>query len=248
MRSRFFWLLAILFMVGEKAMAAEIPAIAAASDLKFAIEEVAVSFTAKSGVKLRLSFGSSGNFARQIEQGAPFELFLSADDSYIRRLAEKGFTRGEGISYAVGRLAIVVPKKSPISLDEKLDGLRGAKINRLAIANPEHAPYGRAAEEILRNLGLWEKLKDHLVLGENVSQAAQFAAGGSTDGGIIAYSLVKAPGMAEKTRYQLISAELHKPLDQRMVLMKNAGMNAQLFFDYLQSPAAREILASYGFR
>jgi molybdate transport system substrate-binding protein len=248
MRSRFFWLLAILFMVGEKAIAAEIPAIAAASDLKFALEEIAASFTAKSGKKLRLSFGSSGNFARQIEQGAPFELFLSADDSYIRRLAEKGLTRDEGKSYATGRLAIVVPKKSSISLDEKLDGLRGAKINRLAIANPEHAPYGRAAEEVLRKLGLWEKLKDNLVLGENVSQAAQFAAGGSTDGGIIAYSLVKAPGMAEKTRHQLISAELHKPLDQRMVLMKNAGMNAQLFFDYLQGPAAREILASYGFR
>ncbi len=248
MRSRFFWLLAILFMVGETAMAAEIPAIAAASDLKFALEEIAARFTAKSGVKLRLSFGSSGNFARQIEQGAPFELFLSADDSYIRRLVDKGLTRDEGISYAVGRLAIVVPKNSQISLDEKLDGLRGAKINRLAIANPEHAPYGRAAEEILRSLGLWEKLKDHLVLGENVSQAAQFAAGGSTDGGIIAYSLVKAPGMAEKTRHQLISPDLHKPLDQRMVLMKNAGMNAQLFFDYLQGPAAREILAGYGFR
>jgi molybdate transport system substrate-binding protein len=248
MRLHFLGIFAAIFLSVGSAYSAEIPAIAAASDLKFAIEEIAARFTAESGKKLRLSFGSSGNFARQIEQGAPFELFLSADDSYVRRLVEKGLTRDEGRSYATGRLAIVVPKNSQISLDEKLDGLRGAKINRLAIANPEHAPYGRAAEEILRNLGLWEKLKDHLVLGENVSQAAQFAAGGSTDGGIIAYSLVKAPGMAEKTRHQLISAELHKPLDQRMVLMKNAEMNAQLFFDYLQGPAAREILASYGFR
>jgi molybdate transport system substrate-binding protein len=195
-----------------------------------------------------LSFGSSGNFARQIEQGAPFEIFLSADSSYIKRLAKKGLTRDEGISYAIGRLVIITPKDSSLKLDEKLVGLSEAKINRFAIANPEHAPYGKAAEEALRAAGLWERLKPHLVLGENVSQAAQFAAGGSTEGGIIAYSLLQAPGVKEKVRHQLISSDLYKPLDQRMVLMKNAGMNAQLFFDYLQSQSAREIFIRHGFR
>lgn len=228
------------------------PMIAAASDLRYAVAEIAADFKAETGQVVRLTFGSTGNFARQIRAGAPFEMFMAADESYVRDLARDGFTRDAGVLYARGRVAIAIPKtRSPLKPDGTLDDLRAAlaagKVTHFAIANPEHAPYGRRAKEALQHAGLWDMVQPSLVLGENVSQAAQFALSGSGDGGIIAWSLALAPQLRDKGRFALIPADWHSPLLQRMALLDGAGKVALAFYAHLQGPAARAILARYGF-
>ncbi len=231
--------------------AAEAPVVAAASDLQFAIEEIARAFTAATGDTVRLSFGSSGNFARQIRQGAPFAMYLSADEAFVLDLHRDGFTRDEGELYAIGRIVVITPHGSPLQADAELADLEAAladgRITRFAIANPEHAPYGRAAMQALQHKGLWEAIEPRLVLGENVSQAAQFATSGDAEGGIIAYSLALAPQVAALGSHQLIPDDWHEPLRQRMVLLKGAGPVAERFYAYVQEPAARAILRRYGF-
>lgn len=235
------------------AHAADVPAVAAAADLKFALTEVAERFLRDSGRQVKLAFGSSGNFTHQIEQGAPFELFLSADEHYVFRLADQGLTRDRGTLYAVGRLVLFAPHGSPLHVDRTLAGLKAAladsRIKRFAIANPEHAPYGRAARAVLEHAGLWPVIKPKLVVGENASQAMQFAASGSSQGGIVPLSLSKAEEVARLGRFALIPAEWHaaEPLRQRMVLLKGARETARALYDYVQQPAARAVLVSYGF-
>lgn len=227
------------------------PTIAAAADLKFALEEIAARFTRDTRQEVRLTFGSSGNFVRQIEQGAPFALFMSADEEFVLRLAERGLTLDRGTLYAVGRIVIFAPLGSPLVPDGQMKGLaaalRDGKITRFAIANPEHAPYGRRAEEALRHAGLWDALRPHLVFGENIAQAAQFATSGSTQGGIIAYSLALAPQVAALGRFALIPADWHEPLRQRMALLKGADATARAFYEYLQREPARAVMRKYGF-
>ena len=235
------------------AHAGEAPAIAAAADLKYALAEAAQAFEKDSGRAVRVSFGSSGNFTQQIEQGAPFELFLSADEAYVQRLAEKGLTVDRGTLYAVGRIVLFVPQGSPLQPDASLADLRAAlsdgRLKRFAIANPEHAPYGRAARAVLRQAGLWDALQPRLVLGENAAQATQFAAAGSSQGGIVPLSLSRAPEVAKLGRFALLPAEWHagEPLRQRMVLTRKAGDTARAFYAWLQQPAARAILERHGF-
>lgn len=249
------WLLALLASaalgLGGPAAAQGGPIVAAASDLKFALDEVAAAFQQETGQSVRLSYGSSGNFMRQILQDAPFELFLSADEAFVFQLADQGRTLDRGVLYATGRIVLFFPRSSGLQPDAQLAGLRaalaGGRITRFAIANPDHAPYGRAAREALQAAGLWEALQGHLVLGENVSQAAQFAVSGSTQGGIFAYSLALAPAFANAGRHVLVPETMHQPLRQRMVLTRKAGPVAQAFFAYLQQPAARGIFKRYGF-
>jgi molybdate transport system substrate-binding protein len=159
------------------------PVIAAAADLKFALEEIAGNFKANTGKEVRLNFGSSGNFVSQLQQGAPFEMFLSADEGFVFQLADSGKTVDRGALYAEGRIVLFAPIGSALKPDAQFSDLRAAladgRIQRFAIANPEHAPYGRAAEQALKGQGLWDKIQPKLVLGENVSQAAQFATSGS---------------------------------------------------------------------
>jgi molybdate transport system substrate-binding protein len=227
------------------------PVIAAASDLQFALKEVAVVFEAGGGGRVEVVFGSSGTLSRQIQDGAPFEMFLSADESFVAALAAAGLTRDAGDLYAIGRLALFAPTGSRLVLDPALGGVRSLLDQdgswRLAIANPAHAPYGRAAEAALRTHGLWDRLQPHLVLGENASQAAQFATTGNAVGGIIAHSLAVAPPMAARGRFVLLAAEDHPPLRQRMVRLKRAGAVTDRFYAYLRQPAARAILARHGF-
>jgi molybdate transport system substrate-binding protein len=227
------------------------PVVAAASDLQFALAEVAEAFAVETGHEVRLSFGSSGNFAQQIRQGAPFELYLSADERYVLDLDEDGFTRDQGALYALGRLALIVPHGSPLQADGTLEDLRAAladgRIQRFAIANPEHAPYGARAEEALRHAGLWEAIAGRLVLGENVSQAAQFATSGSAQGGLVAYSLALSPKVQALAEFALIPKDWHEPLLQRMALLKNAGPVAERFYAYMQEARARAILRRHGF-
>jgi molybdate transport system substrate-binding protein len=233
------------------APAAESPVVAAAADLQFALPDIAAQFTRETGQKLRLVFGSSGNFRRQIEDGAPFELFLSADQSYVDALAREGHSADAGVVYAVGRLALIVPRGSPVAVDPQLRGVARAladgTLHKFAIANPEHAPYGRAARQALIRAGLWRAIEPKLVLGENISQAAQFAISGAAQGGIVAYSLLRSKALAGRGDYVLLPASMYDPLMQRMVLLKNAGATARAFYRYLQGPEARAIFDRYGF-
>lgn len=236
---------------GWSQAAAAAPLVAGAADLQFAITEVAARFRSEIGLEIRLSLGSSGNITRQIEQGSPVELFLSADEAFVFRLAEGGHTRDRGTLYAIGRIVLFTPPGSPLRTADGMEAIRAAldagQMRRFAIANPEHAPYGRAAEEALRATGLWDRIRPHLVFGENVSQAAQFAIAGGSQGGIVAYSLVLAPVMGGRGSFQLLPDTLHQPLRQRMVLTRRAGPVAERFHAYMQEPAAREIMRRYGF-
>jgi molybdate transport system substrate-binding protein len=254
------WLCAILFgavaAVSSTAApapdpAAPTPNIAAASDLQFALTEIAAGFTRETGRQVKLVFGSSGNFRRQIAEGAPFEMFLSADEAYVAALAKEGRAEDGGIRYATGRIVLFVPKDSKLRPDPALADLKVAiadgRVRHFAIANPEHAPYGRAAREALQAAGIWDALVPRLVLGENVSQAARFATTGGAQGGIVAYSLVRSPTLADLGNYVLLPAESHAPLHQRMVLVKGAGVTAREFYRYLQQPAAREVFTRFGF-
>jgi molybdate transport system substrate-binding protein len=227
------------------------PVVAAASDLKFAMEEIAAQFAVDTGRHVKLVFGSSGNFARQIEQGAPFHLFMSADEDMVFRLADAGKTLDRGALYAIGRIVLIAPHDSVLQVDGELKDLAAAlkdgRLQRLAIANPEHAPYGKRAEEALRHAGLWDAVKPRLVLGENVSQAAQFALSGSTQGGLIAYSLALAPEVGSKGRFALVPESWHQPLRQRMVMLKGADETTRAFYAYLQQTKARAIMRKFGF-
>jgi molybdate transport system substrate-binding protein len=225
--------------------------VAAASDLKFALDEIAAAYRQETGAPVTVVYGSSGNFTRQIQQGAPFELFLSADEGFVFQLADAGLTRDRGELYAEGRLVIFAPKESRLRADASLASLRASlasgHINRFAIANPEHAPYGRAAEQVLKGQGLWDAIQSRLVLGENVSQAAQFALSASAEGGIFAYSLALSPMVRDRGTYALLPGEWHAPLRQRMVLMKKASPRATHFYAFLRAPAARAVFRKYGF-
>jgi molybdate transport system substrate-binding protein len=228
-----------------------VPTVAAASDLKFALEDVAVQFEREAGQRLRLVFGSSGHFYSQILQGAPFHLFMSADEAFVLRLADAGKAVDRGRLYARGRIGILVPHGSPLAADGDLKdlaaALRDGRLRKFAIANPEHAPYGQRAEEALRRAGLWDAIRPHLVLGENISQAAQFATSGSTQGGIVAQSLALAPVVSALGRFDLIPEDWHRPLLQRMVLLPGAPPSARAFLEYLSAPAAQAVMARYGF-
>jgi molybdate transport system substrate-binding protein len=227
------------------------PKIAAASDLQFALKEVASAFERDGAGRVDLVFSSSGTLARQIQDGAPFEIFFSADESFVAALTAAGVTRNAGDLYAIGRIVLFAPTGSPLKVDPDLKGLaellkRGGSL-RFAIANPEHAPYGQAAEAVLRKHGLWTPLKPYLVLGENISQAAQFATSGNAVGGIVAYSLVLAPPLKDRGTFVLLYETDHQPLRQRMVLLKRAGPVAVRFYQYLKESNARAILSRYGF-
>ena len=229
---------------------AERPTIAAAANLNFALTEVADRFARDRGEPVNLVFGASGTLTRQIQDGAPFEMFLAADEEFANQLSAASLTRDAGVVYAVGRLAVFAPKGSPLAVDERLEGLArllGAKGVRFAIANPAVAPYGRAAEAVLRKRGLWEPLRPYLVLGDTVAQAAQFTTTGNAVGGIIAYSLVLSPPFAGRGTYALLPVADHPPLRQRMVLLKRAGAVAERFYGYVQGADAQAILRKHGF-
>ena len=213
------------------------------------MDDLIAQYQTQTGRKVQAVYGSSGQFFMQIAQGAPFDIFLSADESLVEQLASKGLTQGPGVLYGVGRLVFFVPKGSrlkPDLADLRL-ALEDGRLRRLAIANPVHAPYGRAAQQSLQKLGLWTAIEPRLVLGENVSQAAQFAASGSADAGIFALSLMLAPVLGLAGSYTDVPADLHAPLRQRMALLRRASPEAQAFFAWLQEPAARAVLQRYGF-
>ncbi len=225
--------------------------IAAAADLSFAFGQIAQLFERQTGRAVRLSFGSSGNLFMQIENGAPFDLFLSADMEYPRKLLASGRAQpGTFAHYATGRLVVWVPADSGLALErEGIRALLDPALKRIAIANPQHAPYGRAAIAALQHFGVYEKLAAKLVLGENVSQAAQFVESGNAQAGMIALSMALAPTMKDKGRYWEVPAAAYPPLEQGAVVLKNSRNRdaAQRFLDFLKSSEAADILKRNGF-
>ena len=239
------------FLWNPASFADDVPVIAAASDLSYALVKISAQFTRETGQKIRLSFGSSGNLKRLIEQGAPFEMFMSADENYVFQLAEQGHTVDRGQVYALGRLALFAPQGSALAQSLNFAALpillAEGKVRKFAIANPRHAPYGRAAREALTNLHLWDEIQHALVFGESASQATLFAVSGATQGAIIPHSLALNPAIAEQGSFRLIDENLHSPLRQRMVLLNDAGDTARQFYHYLQTDAVQETMRKFGF-
>jgi molybdate transport system substrate-binding protein len=252
--------LAAPFPVARLGIAASLPqaaskscgsvTIAAASDLTYAMNEIASNFEKATGCAVRLSMGSSGNFLTQIENGAPFDVFFSADIAYPKKLEGEGLAApGSTYLYAIGKIVLWTRNDSRVDVGKGFAVLRDAAVKKIAIANPEHAPYGRAAEEALRQSGVYDALKDRLVLGENISQAAEFVESGNADVGILALSLVLSPAMKDKGRAWSIPENLYAPIQQGVVTVRAAAnpQGARQFLDYIKMPATAALLARYGF-
>jgi molybdate transport system substrate-binding protein len=248
------WTVAVLACVlclwVSAARAAEIT-VAAAADLNFAFKEIVVDFEKKTGNTVRLSLGSSGNFYAQLSNGAPFDLFFSADIGYPKKLEEAGLTEaGTLYMYAVGRIVVWVPKGSPIDVGSLgIKALQHPSVKKIAIANPKHAPYGRAAVAAMEHYQIYEAVKDKLVLGENISQTAQFVQTGGADIGIIALSLAVAPAMKESGTYWEVPLETYPRLEQGAVVLKAAKdvKAARAFLSYIRGPEGAAVFKRYGF-
>lgn len=224
--------------------------VAAAADLQFALQDVAVRFQKESGTKVKLVYGSSGNFFQQIENGAPIDLFFSANLDYPKRLEAAGLIQpGSYYEYARGKLVIWVPKGSQLNLDSGVQSLLDPSVKKIAIANPAHAPYGQAAVVALKGERVYDKVKEKLVLGENASQAASFAASGAADVGIVPMSLALSPNMRDRGRYIEVPAADYPVIEQACVILagsKNKSA-ARQFMSLIKTSATAELLKSYGF-
>ena len=225
--------------------------IAAASNLRFAMHEICRDFQeANSSIQTKVSYGSSGNFFAQIKQGAPFDIFFSADETYPELLEKDGLTaKGTQKVYAVGKIVLWVSNESKVDFDKGMQAVTFPAVKKLAIANPRHAPYGRAAEESLRYYGLWERVKGKLIYGENISQTAQFVHTGAADAGIIALSLAISPKMLHEGRYWIIPDESHSDIEQIYVVLKKGKgkKNIRKFLDFIHGEKGGKILSRYGF-
>lgn len=226
--------------------------VAAAADLKFALHEVIDLFMkTHPDIAVKPSYGSSGSYFAQLSNGAPFDIFLSADIEYPRKLVANGLAvPGSEFRYAIGRVVVWAPGGSGVDVKKfGMLSLTQPGIRKVAIANPEHAPYGRAAESAMRHYRVYDQVKNRLVLGENISQTMQFVESGAADVGIIALSLAMAPAMQGKGDYWVVPAEAHPNIEQGGVIMSSTKEReaARLFVAFLTSVKGREILARYGF-
>ena len=244
-----FFLIAPLLQAQEKS-AAELT-VAAAADLNFALKDIGESFEKTTGVKVRLSFGASGALTQQIQNGAPFDVFFSADMDYPRQLIASGNAEGASLyEYAVGKLVLWVPADSRLDVEHKgMDVLLDPAVKKIAIANPQHAPYGRAAVAALKHAGIYDRVADRLVMGENVSQAAQFAESGNAQAGFVALAHAVAPAMQGRGRYWEVPAEDYPPLTQGVVVISNSRHKSEAakFLEYIKTKAAGDVLREYGF-
>ena len=239
----------VLMLVALPAPAQEL-LVAAAADLEPALREIAAGYEHESGTTLKMTFGSSGNFFTQIENGAPYDLFFSADIDYPRKLEAEGkAASGSLYKYAQGKLVMWVPTESGLDLASGLRLLNSAAVHKIAIANPQHAPYGRAAVAAMKAAGVYQAAEPKLVVGENISQAAQFAVTGNADVGLIALSLAMSPGMKGRGRYVDVPAELYPPIEQAVIVdaSSKSKQAALRFLSYVKSPGAKQILRKYGF-
>jgi len=224
--------------------------VAAASDLTFAFKDVASRFETQTGSSVKLSYGSSGNFFSQIQNGAPYDLFFSADIEYPRKLEAAGFTEpGSIYAYATGKIVLWVPNASKLDLSRGLSVLLDPCIRKIAIANPQHAPYGRAAAAAMQHEGIYDNVKGKLVLGEDISQTAQFVESGNADLGVVALSLAVAPVMRDKGRYVAIPSSDYPAIIQAAVILRSSHNKdlAQQFLKFLKEPGTVALMEQYGF-
>ena len=240
----------VLFLHPSRSFSAEEITIAAASDLNFAMKDLVAEYEKVTGNHAKLSLGSSGNFFAQIQNGAPFDLYFSADIGYPKKLEEAGLTVPESLyRYAVGRIVVWTGHESRINVAKGFDALRDPKVKKIAIANPKHAPYGRAAVAAMERFNVYKEVKDRLVLGENISQAAQFIESGACDIGIIALSLALAPTMKTRGTYWEVPEGTYPLLEQGAVILKQSKNQdaARNFLEYMKGSQGQEIMKRYGF-
>ena len=225
--------------------------IAAAADLRFALDDLVKEFEEKyPATKISVTFGSSGNFFAQFQNGAPFDLFFSADIEYPRKLAEKGLGADEVFLYAIGRIVVWVPKDSPVAVDKLgIKALLEPSIRKIAVANPEHAPYGRAAVAAMKALNVYDQVVSRLVYGENIAQTAQFVQSGAADIGILALSLAVAPQMRDAGRFWQVPLDAYPRIEQGGIILKSSKNmeTARAFRDFVLGDHGREVLKLYGF-
>ena len=233
------------------------PIIAVAASVAAASESIARRFHAKTGIQVRWSAGASGNLARQIRRGAPFELFISADSSYVQSIVDAGLNDGLSVTYAIGQLALLISKRSGLVLPaaqmpaterehEIRRLLRDPRIERITMANPQHAPYGRAARESLQFLGLWLPLQAKMVFGESVAQSARFARTDSVQATLLPVGIIMHSPLVNEPHW-IVPAAWHRPLHQQMILIKGASDEAKRLFAFMSGADARDVLSEFGF-
>ncbi|HET7209821.1 MAG TPA: molybdate ABC transporter substrate-binding protein [Terriglobales bacterium] len=240
----------LIFTLLSHVSAAQSLTVAAAADLQFAMQDIAAKFQQQTGKTVKVIYGSSGNFSQQIQNGAPFDLFFSANVDYPKQLERAGLVEpGSLYQYARGSIVLWVPNDSKLNVSSGLTILTLSEVKKIAIANPLHAPYGQAAVDAMQREGIYDRVKDKLVLGENISQTASFVVSGSADVGIVALSLALSPNMKDKGRYSEIPANEYPALEQACVILKSSKEKdiAQQFLSFMKTPAVGALLRNYGF-
>lgn len=238
------------FVVLRGSIQAQDLTVAAASDLQFAMQDITAAFLKQTDKHVNVVYGSSGNFYEQIQNGAPFDLFFSANLDYARNLESAGLAEpGTVYPYATGKIVLWVPAASKLNLRDGLRAVLDRSVRKLAIANPQHAPYGQAAVAALKKQDLYDRVSDKLVLGENISQTASFVLSGSADAGIVALSLALSPNMKDKGRYAEVPAADYAPIEQGCVVLAKSRNKAaaHAFLDFIKTAGAKDILQKYGF-
>lgn len=240
---------ALVLLIYSTISFGQMVSVAVAANMKDAFAEIQAAFKATGKPEMRVVYGSSGNFTAQIMNGAPFNLFISADEKFPLELYKNGKTVDSGKVYAIGKIVMIAKNSSGIDLGKDKTQFARAivKANKLAIAKPELAPYGKAAIEFMKAEGWWELAKDKLVYGDNIGAATMFVATGAADVGFTALSLAQSPEVAKQTHYVLLNDSLYEPIMQRMVLIKGAPQEAIDLYRFMQTVKAREILAKYGY-
>jgi molybdate transport system substrate-binding protein len=227
------------------------PTVAAAASLRYALDAIARRYEKDSGNRILITYGATGTLVHQIEAGAPFQALFAADAKSVKKLAAAGKTEGEPVIFARGELSIAAPKSSSVVVDSDFKGLRAAlaagKVKHVAIANPETAPYGRAAQEALQKAGLWEQVQRLLVTGENIGQATTFVSTGAADVGFIARSLAISKEIAPSVTSAVVPESWHAPIEHGMAVMKGASREAKAFADFVRGPQGQEVLKANGF-
>jgi molybdate transport system substrate-binding protein len=239
----------LVFVLISQLSAQEIT-VAAAADLQFAMQDIAARFQKETGKSVKVIYGSSGNFFQQIQNGAPFDLFFSANLDYAKKLQAAGLTEpGSYYQYAKGKIVIWVPNDSKLEISSGLQALLNPAVKKIAIANPQHAPYGQAAVAALEKENIYDKVKDKLVLGENISQTASFVVSGAADLGIVALSLALSPTMKDKGHYVEIPGSEYPPIEQACVILASSKNKetAKQFLSFMKGGLAADVLTDYGF-
>jgi molybdate transport system substrate-binding protein len=243
--------LALLLLFATTFAAAQEITVAAAADMSAALPELVAAYSKNSGQTVKLSFGASGNLTNQIRNGAPFDIFFSADEQYPQQLIGEGLATKETLyRYAFGRLVLWVPNDSPLDLSKLgIKALLEPSVKKIAIGNPATAPYGRAAEAALKHFGIYDQVSSRFVVGENISQAAQFVESGNAQAGLIALSHALAPAMKDKGRYWTVPLDSYPTLNQAAVILSKSKQSdaARKFLEFLHGSEATSLLSRYGF-